>query len=476
MPFSPKTWVAGDEVNSTELNRVEQGVVSVESDIAVRELAVTGLTATASDSGTKAANTTALNAAIASANTSRRLLQLPVGTYYFQNNTQLTQLGGTDGEGCQGILGVPGETTLIFNNSGQDCIVSKGLFKRFAGLYLDNQATTTTGTTLRIKNCGYGHFSDLYVRADGASSTAIMLEQEYTATAFDAWLLVHMGCWYNKFENVTAIYGANGSAGGNVGDGLSFTVNANAVSVVNPVGEPAGTYTGSVSNNLVTTPNIEGKARGFYLDRAVANTAIGGQFIGCTNQIVGRNVSSKNVFAGIRLNQPGTNHFDLDSGCTSNFIIAPILFQTGGTPWSLGNVGGQPYIFASAEFGNFGLLLNDVLVSYAAANRAKIGIAEVGQIQTNYAGLKYTGLATNDSAIQQNVNGTTFIGAASGQEAAIRVNAVSKVRCANAGVAFNDTAPVGKRTLGAAATDAATTQTLANNLRQALIDLGLGQT
>lgn len=43
-------------------------------------------------------------------------------------------------------------------------------------------------------------------------------------------------------------------------------------------------------------------------------------------------------------------------------------------------------------------------------------------------------------------------------------------------VGFNSATPVGKRTLGNAATDAATTQTLANNLRQALIDLGLGQT
>lgn len=40
----------------------------------------------------------------------------------------------------------------------------------------------------------------------------------------------------------------------------------------------------------------------------------------------------------------------------------------------------------------------------------------------------------------------------------------------------NGATPVGKRTLGAAATDPASTQALANNLRQALIDLGLGQT
>lgn len=44
------------------------------------------------------------------------------------------------------------------------------------------------------------------------------------------------------------------------------------------------------------------------------------------------------------------------------------------------------------------------------------------------------------------------------------------------GSGFNGATPVDKRTLGGAATDPATTQTLANNLRQALIDLGLGQT
>ena len=43
-------------------------------------------------------------------------------------------------------------------------------------------------------------------------------------------------------------------------------------------------------------------------------------------------------------------------------------------------------------------------------------------------------------------------------------------------VGFLGATPVGKRTLGAAATDAGETQTLANALRQALIDLGLGQT
>lgn len=40
----------------------------------------------------------------------------------------------------------------------------------------------------------------------------------------------------------------------------------------------------------------------------------------------------------------------------------------------------------------------------------------------------------------------------------------------------NGATPVGKQTLGAAATDPASTQTLANNLRSALIALGLGQT
>ena len=41
---------------------------------------------------------------------------------------------------------------------------------------------------------------------------------------------------------------------------------------------------------------------------------------------------------------------------------------------------------------------------------------------------------------------------------------------------FYNTTPVTRRTLGAAATDATTTQALVNTLRQALIDLGLGQT
>lgn len=43
------------------------------------------------------------------------------------------------------------------------------------------------------------------------------------------------------------------------------------------------------------------------------------------------------------------------------------------------------------------------------------------------------------------------------------------------GIGFNGVPPVGRRTLGAPATDALSTQALVNNLRQALIDLGLGQ-
>lgn len=43
-------------------------------------------------------------------------------------------------------------------------------------------------------------------------------------------------------------------------------------------------------------------------------------------------------------------------------------------------------------------------------------------------------------------------------------------------VGFNGVTPVVRQTLGAAATDAASTQTLANNIRTALINLGLGQT
>lgn len=55
-------------------------------------------------------------------------------------------------------------------------------------------------------------------------------------------------------------------------------------------------------------------------------------------------------------------------------------------------------------------------------------------------------------------NGTTFL----------------QANAAGTGVGFLGATPVTRRTLSAAATDAATTQTLANSLRQALIDLGLG--
>jgi len=43
-------------------------------------------------------------------------------------------------------------------------------------------------------------------------------------------------------------------------------------------------------------------------------------------------------------------------------------------------------------------------------------------------------------------------------------------------IGFLGAAAVVRQTLGAAATDATTTMTLANNIRTALINLGLGQT
>lgn len=59
--------------------------------------------------------------------------------------------------------------------------------------------------------------------------------------------------------------------------------------------------------------------------------------------------------------------------------------------------------------------------------------------------------------------------------ARMRVAGTDRIRADQTGLGFFNVTPVARQSVGAAATDAATTQTLANNLRTALINLGLAQ-
>jgi hypothetical protein len=58
----------------------------------------------------------------------------------------------------------------------------------------------------------------------------------------------------------------------------------------------------------------------------------------------------------------------------------------------------------------------------------------------------------------------------------IRAGTTTRIRVDSTGIGFFAVSPVGRQSIGSAATDPATTQTLSNNIRTALINLGLCQT
>lgn len=149
---------------------------------------------------------------------------------------------------------------------------------------------------------------------------------------YDSYLLAHVGCWYNKFSKLTLNYD---TVGVNLGYGLSFTVNANALGVINPLGQVPGTYNGQVSFNTVRGVNIEGHSRGISLSNCFSNIFIGGQMLGCTDQIYARN-SGVNTFIGMRHNQWTNSAFNFDSTCDANGFLLPSFFNVISQPWQLG--------------------------------------------------------------------------------------------------------------------------------------------
>jgi hypothetical protein len=280
---------------------------------------------------------------IAAANTAKSLVYVPAGKYNL--TASHPDLTFTDSLGMFGD-GAPGATVLEFNKL-TSCIVLNGTHKTLRGLYINNinvTKRTTTNGVVHIRNCAYGSFTDLDVNTGGEDSVCLLLEQAYDGSAEDAYLLAHVGTWYNVFSNITTNY----VSGSFIGYGISFAVNPNCVNVVNPTGQAPGTYTGSVNHNVITGLNIEGKTRGLNLDRAYNNTFTGGQFLGSATQIYGRNASA-NVFLGTKLNQWGTAAFDLDSSCRGNYIIGPSLFNVTPQPWSLGTIGELPVLLTNGE-------------------------------------------------------------------------------------------------------------------------------
>lgn len=355
-------------------------------------------------------NDSAFENAIEAANVSRQLLFIPAGTYKFGRTSALPTLTS-----CPGMIGVSGNTTLEFVVDG-DCIVSKGGYKIFSYLYINNRHTTFThnsNAVLRIKNCAYGNFADLNVNSSGANGSCIMLEQEYTG-AEDEYLLKHLGCWYNTFSNISCIYINTTDRNGY---GLDFFVNTNAKNVQLP-GETQPIY-GSVNFNTVIGVNIESKARGINLDTASANVFIGGLIGGCKTAVYGRSASSANVFVGQRYNQWIDNVFDLDDppNTRQNVILAPILFSLTPQPWSLGKLGEVPTVLSNNDAAQItGLLLRGGIyrpdgagVSFLPGNGTNTHFADIHRFVNGIGDGVSSGIIQLGADVKLYRNGTALL-------------------------------------------------------------------
>lgn len=320
------------------------------------------------DSGTsaKTANVSGVTAAIEQANIDGRLIQVPPGELFFTAGHAFPVLGV-----APGMIGVPGRSRLTFDKNG-DCIVMKGsnsLIKRMSGLYCKNVSTshTSLSAVIRLQNSTYGDYDNLFVQHEHANSAGIILEHVYDGSAADAEFIAHIGCWYNTFRNLTSGYLTVTDV--NIGSGIYFRVDATAIGVVDPPGQVAGTYTGSVGNNVILGMNVEGKAKGLHLERSTVNVFTGGQFLQNTDQVWATD-SGGNSFIGLKHNQWGTRPYNLaTASCFSNSIISPILSHGIAQPWSLGITGARPIILATDEgILQHGLTLNDIRLARLSSN------------------------------------------------------------------------------------------------------------
>jgi len=274
----------------------------------------------------------AFNLAIAEANTQGAFLYIPPGQYKTQST--LTTITGP------GILGSTAGSPVIRHYSPNDLFIVYGPYKKVIGIRLLNMtaagAGTVNGALLKLRNCWYGYFQDIYAAHDLDDYSGICFEQNYSGSVDDAYFLVHGGVWYNTAINLSAVYNVFGSARGY---GVTLRVNANALGVVNPPGEPAGTYSGSVSNNQIIGSNIEGKLNGLRMDTCTNNIIMGGQFLGCTIQVRVIN-GRQNQFLQTKHNQWTSAPFQIDGASSGkNLINYPTVTNPSlPLPWSLGTL------------------------------------------------------------------------------------------------------------------------------------------
>lgn len=286
-----------------------------------------------------------LAAAITACNTQRKtlLVTYPANGGECWCNAGSTFPVMTTGTGMVGNDGTTPAIKIRDAGTDGDIFVFKGGSKTVRNLSVVNKKTSAfsaLSAVFRFQNSNNGTFQDLYAASNGDNCSGIMLEHVYDGSAADASFIAHIGCWYNNFKNVNAIYNTIGHTDGN---GLHFRVDSSAIGVVNPPGQTPGTYTGSVAHNTVTGGDIENKSKGLYLEnQCIGNVFTTIQFLGSTDQIYARGASA-NVFIGNKHNQwdyaaGSALNFDLATS-TNNCFLGLFPFNTPATPWRWGRAG-----------------------------------------------------------------------------------------------------------------------------------------
>lgn len=386
------------------------------------------------------------------------------GTYQIASGIAIPQNNVTiRGEGREStILNYTGSGAAI--NSSDASQIRRRL--HLADLTLKSTAAGAGHRALELDNFLYCVFENLFLNGLGGGGTAIRMLGSGTKSTY-----------FNRFVNVHAVAD---SVLVDLGDGC------NANTWIGGILEGAGI---AVRCNPATAQTSECK----FIDVAMQTThatfmqlgagaALAKNFEfnacrcepGASTLTLGANAARNSFLGGSYANTITIS----DGGVENTFVIPSLpLFQ-------IGAVSATAKRTLDLLNANAGITLgNDALTNLYRRTAACLhtdGSLEAGAEVKSYQGGALS-MRMTDSQIYQGgsgANGNFFLD--SKGTGVIQLNKANGatggtlIEGATGKVGFFNATPVTKRTLAAAATDAATTQTLANSLRQALIDLGLG--
>lgn len=473
MTYIKQTWANGalgsTPVSAARLNYIESGIETVSLAVATALIYAAAPTGTTADAATVQAAVDALPAG-----GGRLLLRPSDGVSYNFGTTSIIVPANKQ------VFGAAEQATYI-SYSGTGYAFSVGnqtlgtpLAYGCAIGDLSISLTVNGANGIELRETSGAELSNLYIEglANTNTSTGVFFNGGNTANIFSV------------MSNVICNHVKTGCRIGSTGTNTTTSVTATSF---NAVGDNIAGSTGVLVDALSGEGsrffggNVEAEASGvtisgarvmFFgmrfengvIDVTLNAGANGNGFFGCVDFIAANGVlnnsgNKTNTFVGcVTKGSPAT--------LFPNTIATPTItnglfyFQnTGADHQILIDAATAGYIQMQAGPGSSGLGGGLLLYGSSHATKPRDVVAGVsnGKFRVNASG---TDQGTDVFQVNTATNTTSFLG-------------VLAHTGTTAG--FNNATPVGKRTLGAAATDLATVITLANNLRQALIDLGLGQ-